>query len=234
MSLALVAGLVGLALLDSTSIGTLFIPLWLLLAPGPVRLGRLLVYLATIAGFYFLVGIALMAGADAVFGWFEAAWAEGGPLDTPLVNGLLLVFGAAMLLFSFRKTKPKDGPSRVARWRDRAMAVESPAGLMGLALLSATIEVATMLPYLGAIALVTATGSGWGLRIALLAFYCLVMVLPALVMIGLRVVLGTRIASGLAWFNAQMDRFGGEAALWIVGMAGVFLAAFGGSRLFDF
>ena len=58
------------------------------------------------------------------------------------------------------------------------------------------------------------------------------MVLTALVMIGLRVILGTRIAPGLAWLNAQMDRFGGEAALWIVGIAGFFLAAFGGSRLF--
>jgi hypothetical protein len=37
MSVALLLSLVGLALVDSTSIGTLFIPVWLLLAPGPVR-----------------------------------------------------------------------------------------------------------------------------------------------------------------------------------------------------
>lgn len=39
-----------LALVDSLSIGTLLIPLFLLVAPGRVRAGRVLLYLATVAG----------------------------------------------------------------------------------------------------------------------------------------------------------------------------------------
>lgn len=62
MSIVLLLSLVGLALIDSTSIGTLFIPIWLLLSPVGVRAGRLAGYLATIAGFYFVVGLVLVLG----------------------------------------------------------------------------------------------------------------------------------------------------------------------------
>jgi hypothetical protein len=50
MSVGLLLPLAGLALVDSTSIGTLFIPVWLLLTPGPVNGRRILAYLGTIAG----------------------------------------------------------------------------------------------------------------------------------------------------------------------------------------
>ncbi|MGS2617245.1 hypothetical protein ACVCAH_22370 [Micromonospora sp. LZ34] len=60
MSIGLLLALAGLALVDSTSIGTLFIPVWLLLTPGPVNARRILTYLGTIAGFYFAVGLLLV------------------------------------------------------------------------------------------------------------------------------------------------------------------------------
>nr|BFF20805.1 hypothetical protein GCM10025730_43260 [Promicromonospora thailandica] len=63
---ALVGALVVLALVDSTSFGTLLIPVWLLMAPGRVRVGRMLLYLGSIAGFYALVGLAILLGADAL------------------------------------------------------------------------------------------------------------------------------------------------------------------------
>lgn len=66
MSLGLLLSLAGLALVDSTSIGTLFIPIWLLLAPGRVSVRRILVYLGTIAAFYFAVGLVLVWAAP---GW---------------------------------------------------------------------------------------------------------------------------------------------------------------------
>lgn len=195
-------------------------------------MGRLAVYLATITAFYFAVGVLLLLGADAVLVWFGAAWAEGGAFDQPWINGLLLVIGVGLFLYSWRKPKPASGPSRIARWRERAMGVQSARGLMGLALFSALLEVATMLPYLGAVALITAADMGWAGRIGALAGYCIVMILPAMVMVGLRVAAGVRIDKGLNWLNAQIDRMGGEAALWIVGVAGFFLAGFAASRLF--
>ena len=63
MSTATAASLVGLALVDSTSFGTLLIPVWLLLAPGRTRWGRVLLYLGTVAVFYLALGVALSAGA---------------------------------------------------------------------------------------------------------------------------------------------------------------------------
>jgi hypothetical protein len=53
----LVSTMLLLALIDSLSIGTLLIPIFFLLTPGRAPAGKLLAYLATIAGFYFVVGL---------------------------------------------------------------------------------------------------------------------------------------------------------------------------------
>ncbi|WP_229872152.1 GAP family protein [Promicromonospora soli] len=55
-----------LALIDSTSFGTLLIPVWLLMSPGRVRVGRMVIYLGSIAGFYALVGLVILLGAGAM------------------------------------------------------------------------------------------------------------------------------------------------------------------------
>nr|WP_244632849.1 hypothetical protein [Aeromicrobium sp. CFBP 8757] len=62
MTVALLGTLVVLALVDSTSFGTLLIPIWLMLAPGRLRPGRIVVFLATVAGFYLVLGLLLVAG----------------------------------------------------------------------------------------------------------------------------------------------------------------------------
>ena len=62
-----------LALIDSTSFGTLLIPIWLMLAPGRLRPGRMLLYLGTIYGFYLILGILLALGASAIVEVAEAA-----------------------------------------------------------------------------------------------------------------------------------------------------------------
>jgi hypothetical protein len=68
MTLALGGALVVLALIDSTSFGTLLIPIWLMLSPDRPSARRLVLFLVTVAGFYFGVGVALLAGAQA---WSE-------------------------------------------------------------------------------------------------------------------------------------------------------------------
>ena len=73
LSLALLGGLVVLALIDSTSFGTLLIPIWLLMSPGRVRVGRLLAYLGTVAAFYFAVGAVIALGAGAFLDTFGDA-----------------------------------------------------------------------------------------------------------------------------------------------------------------
>src|SRR5690606_37357365 len=108
--------LAALALVDSLSIGTLLIPVFFLVAPR-VRVGRVLLYLATIAGFYAIVGVVLLLGASTLLETFQ------GALDTPVALVLQLVAGAVLLVVSFLiPTKPKEGvevgrTGRLARWR---------------------------------------------------------------------------------------------------------------------
>ena len=65
MSIELLGSLAVLALIDSTSFGTLVIPVWLMLAPGRIRPQRVLVFLVTVAVFYLAVGVALLSGVRA-------------------------------------------------------------------------------------------------------------------------------------------------------------------------
>lgn len=220
MTLDLLAPLGVLALIDSTSFGTLLIPIWFLLAPGRLRPGRILVFLGTVAGFYFVVGLLLVTGLGSVLG------EVGGLLDNPVVARVQLVVGVALVVWSFfiGKKKP-DGEGRLLRWRTRAMAEGAGLrSLVGLALAAALVEVASMLPYLAATGLIGAADVTWSQRVALLAGYCLVMVLPALVLLALRLVAHRLIAPLLDRVAAYLERTGGEWTAWIVGIVGFLIA----------
>ncbi|MBN0039067.1 GAP family protein [Cellulosimicrobium cellulans] len=149
--------LVVLALIDSTSFGTLLIPVWLLLAPGRLRAGRVLVYLGTVAAFYLAVGIVVLLGAGAFLDRF------GDALDTRAAAIVQLLLGIGLFALSFRfdskraarrdaraaavapasvgaptdvpggPTSPAAGttsaprPGRLTRWRERALGIEADA-----------------------------------------------------------------------------------------------------------
>lgn len=227
---ALVLG--GLALLDSTSIGTLFIPLWLLLAPGRLQVERIGLYLAVVTLAYFAIGLALLAGTTVLFKGVGGAFDEGGALDTPWIFVPLLIIGLAMIGGSYFTPKKSEGPSRVTRWRERTMQTASVGGLIALALAAVALEVFTMFPYLGAVAWLTTGDFSWGARVAWLMYYCLVMITPALAMVMVRLATGDRADRVLNRLNAQFDKVAGDAALWVVGILGFFVAGFAASRLF--
>ncbi|WP_341718196.1 GAP family protein [Micromonospora sp. FIMYZ51] len=227
MSVVLLLSLAGLALIDSTSIGTLFIPVWLLLAPGPVSVRRMLTYLGTIAGFYFVVGVLLY------FGGTGLAEALGGALDNRPVLWGQLALGIGLFVLSFRYDgKRNGGTGRVLRWRDRVTAGNSsPRWLVGLAVFAALAEVATMLPYLGALGLLTTSGLAVSTAVALLGAYCLVMVLPAMLLLGGRVAWPSRIEPVLARLNAWIVRSSGSMLGWVLGIAGFLIARDAAVRL---
>ncbi|MGQ5260657.1 GAP family protein [Micromonospora sp. ZYX-F-536] len=227
MTIALLLSLAGLALVDSTSIGTLFIPVWLLLAPGPVSVRRILAYLATIAAFYLAVGLLL------VWGGARLADALGGAMDNRGVLWAQLVLGVALLALSFRydgKRRPRTGG--VLRWRDRATAGDSSARwLVGLALLAALAEVATMLPYLAAVGLLATSEVGSATVVVLLAGYCLVMVLPAVLLLAARVARPALVEPVLARLNAWISTKAGSAFGWLLGIVGFLVARDAAVRL---
>lgn len=248
-------GLIALALVDSTSFGTLLIPIWFLLAPGRLRPGRFLTFLGTVAGVYLLVGVALVSGAGVLL---ERA-AELGESEPVAVGQAVL--GAALLVGSFTMTGKKDAegrrtPGRILRWRDRATGAAGATGtagevgaggavgatggvgaagrvkvdagsgigpLLGLAVGAVVLELATMLPYLAATGIIAAADLTAGQRLVVLAGYCLVMVLPALVLLALRLAAHRAVEPFLRRIGDWLERTGAETTAWVVGIIGFLL-----------
>ena len=100
----------------------------------------------------------------------------------------------------------------------------SVASLMGLALGAVALEVATMLPYLAAIGLITTAGIGWPLTGLVLAAYCVVMVLPALVLLAGRLFAAGAVEPVLERLNRWMTKNAASMTGWVVGIAGFLIA----------
>jgi hypothetical protein len=222
MSFALIGSLVVLALLDSTSIGTFFVPIVLMLTPGRVRARPILGYLLTIAGFYLVLGVFIMLGAGALLDRF------GDALDSRPAYWTQLALGVGLFLLSFRfdpKRRAAKGKSPTANWTERVRrATGSTRTLTTLALTAGLLEVATMFPYLGAIALVAGAGVDVTIRVAILAGYCLVMIVPALVLLAVRVTLSERITPLLTKVNNWFEKHAIGATGWILAIVGFLVA----------
>lgn len=213
MSGAELAGLVGLALIDSTSIGTLLLPLVLLVAPR-VHVGRYLVYLGTVAGFCALVGLGLVAGAD----WLLDAGADVGEVRALrwvelVVGGLLLSLGAVVGVRRRFARRPATSPGqaeRAERQQARLVGPDASYGAVaGVGLVAALVEVGSMLPFLAALGIIIAADQTRVGSMAVVIGYTVVMMLPALGLLGLR----------LAWGN-RLERPLGRASTWLTGQAG--------------
>ncbi|MGZ3145550.1 GAP family protein [Lentzea chajnantorensis] len=218
MGTGLLLALAGLALLDSTSIGTLFVPIWLMLAPGRLRVGRFAVYLGTITVFYFVVGIGLVLGAAQVL----------EHLDGRVALWVQLVIGVGLFVVSFRFDSKKK--TDTTKWTRRVGG--STAALVGVALLAGVVELATMLPYLGAIGMMSAADLTPAQTGLLLAGYCVVMVVPALVLLAARIALRERVEPVLQRISRWFAEKGAGATGWILGIAGFLVARDAVARLF--
>ena len=227
--------LVILALIDSTSIGTLIIPLWLLLRRETTGLGwKVLLYLAALTAFYFLIGVLLLSGGRALVEGF------GGDLDVLLSSPVLrfgaLVVAVGLLIYGFsgpwsreqreaakaqRSASAKGGQGGWGRRIDAAL--RRPAGLLGLALLAGVLELPTMLPYLAASGIIVASGLGFGAQIGVLAGYCLVMIVPALLLLAARLALGSRADAAFTRLGAKLGDAAAETAKWVAAIVGILL-----------
>lgn len=231
------APLAGLALVDSTSFGTLGVPV-VLLARGRVHVRALLGYLATIAAFYWLVGVGLVLGAGALQSLLAGvgdnrilAWAQ-------LVVGV--GFFAASWLFDGtraaarreRRAAAGGGPNRRERWTDALVGdAPRPAVVVGVALAAGLVEVASMLPYLGAVGIITQSALTPAGVAAALAAYVGIMIAPALVLLGLRLVVARAVEPLLLRLGAWLSRNSDEILGWVLGIVGFLLAADAAGRL---
>lgn len=210
-----------LALVDSTSFGTLLIPLWLMLVPGRVRPGRVLFFLGVVGAFYLGLGLVLMGAAGALRPQLQAL-TEG-----VVAARIQLVVGVLLVLVSLVCGRGAGVGQRAQRWRERAVGSESRGGGGALALLAlsaAALEAATMVPYLAALGIITRSDPGAGATVAVLSAYCLVMLAPALVLLALRLGVGARVHRPLTRLADWMARHSGETVAWVVGILGFLVA----------
>lgn len=239
MSTAAMLGVLAvLALLDSTSFGTLLIPLWLLMAPGRVRPGRLLAYLGVVAGTYAVVGVVLLACLS-LFGDRLISWADAAR-GSPVAQVLQLALAVGLILWSLRldpmtragkearrrREEARGTADRMARFRARAVGADGAAGpgpLLALAGTAVVLELPTLVPYLAGIALVAGEGPGWPAGAPMILFYCAVMIAPALVLLLARLVAHRLIASPLERLEAWLSRHANATIALILFLAGLYL-----------
>lgn len=231
MTSGILVVLVGLSLIDSTSFGTLLIPVWLLLTPGRIRVGRIAAYLATVTIFYFVFGLLLAAGADTLVEALREPFAAIPQLAWRIIQAAA---GIGLIALSYylearikrRQEDENAGPGRLARWRSRALedSEEGSGGagpVVKLALVGASLEVLTMLPYLAAIGILTAAGLSPAVLTASVAAYCLLMIVPAIILTVARLTMHDRLTPVLTRINDWFSRSSGKAVGWTVGGIGI-------------
>lgn len=230
MTSGLGLGLLALALVDSTSVGTLVVPVWLLLAPRRTPMARIVLYLGAIATFYLAVGVVLLLVVGAGLA------AAPDLASSPAALGAQLALGVGLFALCWRydsgRRRRRGEPDRVVRWRHRVLdRDQSPKAVLGLALGAGTVELLTMLPYLAALGLLVTADLTTPARTGLVAAYCLVMVAPAAVLAGLRAALRDRLDPLLRRCDAFAARHADSAVGWLMGIVGFLLARDAAVRL---
>ena len=227
MDLTTLAVLVGLALVDSTSIGTLVIPLVWLLRPGPIAWRPLLTFLATVAVMYATVGAVLLVAGQSL------ASALAGLGDVTAVRWVQLVLGVSLFAVAFSDAVMGRLAGGALRWRDRVRGDDGADGadesgvrrsIVTTAAAAVAVEVPTMLPYLAAIGILAATDLAVVHQMGLLGGYAIVMVLPALVLAAVRAAAGRRVEAPLRRLDAWLTRQADEMTGWVFGIVGFLLA----------
>lgn len=230
--LPLPAALAILALIDGTSIGTLLIPLFFYVAPGRVRTARVLLYLATITAFYFVIGVLFTLGLVNLIGSAQQFFASRpGQMVMLLIGAALFALGIWLGVLDSRRKKlaaaghPAAQGGRLLRWRDRLLAPgTSLAAIVGVALAAGLAEVAGMLPYLIGMTMIADAPLGMPARFGLLAGYCFVMIVPALALLAARIGAASAVERPLQRFTSWMHRTGTETTSWIFGIVGFMIA----------
>lgn len=213
--------LLGLALLDSTSVGTLVIPLVLVLRARRVNVVSLAVYFLTVCGIYLGLGVALLLGIDLLNGVMDQIAAS------PVTPWLQLVLGVALFAVGVGAPNPRkkgrtellQGNRSVEKTGGRRL-----LGMVGLGAVASLTEAATMVPYLAANGIIAGLDVAWSGRLAILALYCVVMILPALVLLGAVLLWGAKI---FPWVERVLPRLEYEAKvtlLWVAAIVGFIMA----------
>ncbi|GAA1738317.1 GAP family protein [Aeromicrobium alkaliterrae] len=220
MGVTTLAVLVGLALVDSTSIGTLVIPLVWLLRPGPVAWRPLLTFLVTVAAMYAAIGVVLLLVGESL----TRALSGVGDLDA--LRWVQLAVGIALLASSFSSAVVGRFAGRALVWRDRLRDGDGAGrSIAGTATIAVAVEVPTMLPYLAAIGILAASDLALGAQVGIVGGYAVVMIVPALLLAVARAAASGAVEAPLRRLDGWLTRQAEEMTGWVFGLVGFFVAA---------
>ncbi|WP_454191172.1 GAP family protein [Paenibacillus sp. Marseille-Q7038] len=200
----------GLSLLDTLSPATLGVTVYLLLTEKKKVGLRLIVYLFTVIGFYFIAGVAMKLG----FGFFIDMFSSF--LQNRVVSWMLFIVGGILFIWSFYVPKRKKTvfTSPTTKTNSRMIA---------LGVTTSLVEVGTALPYFTAIALMTNAGLIWYEWLPILFVYNVVMVLPPLILYMLYLLLGSVMQKPLKSIQNYVSNSSSSLASWIMCIVGVLL-----------
>ena len=210
MSTELLLLIGGLALLDTLSPATLGVTVYLLLADKEKLTKRLLVYLLTVAGFYFAVGVLLMLGLGFLLEIIS------GIFQNRIVSWTVFIIGAILFIASFYvPTKKKsDLPTPSSK---------SILSMVALGFTTSLVEVGTAFPYFAAIGIMTTSNLSWMEWSSILAGYNFIMVLPPLLLFFLYLLFDRWMQKPLEKLRVKIANNTGSALSWIMCIVGVIL-----------
>ena len=205
-----VAGVLGLAVVDSVNPSALLVTVFLLTTGGAYA-RRVLVYVSAIFCTYLALGVLAMTGLDLLSGLADNV------LVGRMAYGTMAVAGLGM--FGYALFAPNSGKSPV-RLPERL-------GYPALFLLGLTIsamEFPTAFPYLGALGILAANGAGPLVWVPVLVLYNVILVSPPLVLVAAWRLKGESLRPRLEAFAEKTRAKSRSWALWAVGFIGFFLA----------
>ncbi|MED1403976.1 MULTISPECIES: GAP family protein [Bacillus cereus group] len=210
MSTELLLLIGGLALLDTLSPFTLGVTVYLLLTDKERLTKRLLVYLLTIAGFYFAVGVSLMLGLDFLLEIIS------GVFQNRIVSWTFFIIGVILFIASFYvpTKKSSDLPTPKSK---------SILSMVALGFTTSLIEVGTAFPYFVAIGIMTTSNLSWVEWSSILAGYNFIMVLPSLVLFLFYLLFGRWMQTSLEKLRVKIANNTGSALSWIMCIVGLIL-----------
>lgn len=212
MSIELLLSIGGLALLDTLSPATIGVTVYLLLTETKSLASRLLIYLLTVAGFYFSVGVMLMLGMgvllDSVASLFQSR----------AVSWVIFIIGAGLFIASFYT--PQKGNTELPRPKSK-----NRFSMVALGFTTALIEVGTAFPYFAAIGLMTTADLTPYQWLPVMSVYNLIMVLPSLILFMLYLLFGRMMQRPLERLQMSIAKQSGSVLSWVLCIVGLILIA---------
>ncbi|MUG43594.1 GAP family protein [Paenibacillus woosongensis] len=212
MSIELLLSIGGLALLDTLSPATIGVTVYLLLTETKSLASRLLIYLLTVAGFYFSVGVMLMLGMgvllDSVASLFQSR----------AVSWVIFIIGAGLFIASFYT--PQKGNTELPRPKSK-----NRFSMVALGFTTALIEVGTAFPYFAAIGLMTTADLTPYQWLPVMFVYNLIMVLPSLILFMLYLLFGRMMQRPLERLQMSFAKQSGSVLSWVLCIVGLILIA---------